>query len=106
MDRFGEIPRAVENLLRIAALKGLAHSVFVREVLINRQEVRLTMYPKARLDAVGIPPMVASYKGRLKFQMGDQPYFLYQEMNKKNQDSGAMMEKAKEILGKLKELVK
>ena len=76
------------------------------EVLINRQEVRLTMYPKARLDAVGIPPMVASYKGRLKFQMGDQPYFLYQEMNKKNQDSGAMMEKAKEILGKLKELVK
>ena len=106
MDRFGEIPRAVENLLRIAALKGLAHSVFVTEVLINRQEVRLTMYPKARLDAVGIPPMVASYKGRLKFQMGDQPYFLYQEMNKKNQDSGAMMEKAKEILGKLKELVK
>ncbi len=106
MDRFGEIPRAVENLLRIAALKGLAHSVFVTEVLINRQEVRLMMYPKARLDAAGIPPMVASYKGKLKFQMGDQPCFLYQEMNKKNQDSGAMMEKAKEILGKLKDLVK
>ena len=105
MDRFGEIPRAVENLLRIAALKGLAHSVFVTEVLINRQEVRLMMYPKARLDAAGIPPMVASYKGKLKFQMGDQPCFLYQEMNKKNQDSGAMMEKAKEILGKLKGLV-
>lgn len=106
MDRFGEIPRAVENLLRIAALKGMAHSVFVTEVGINRQEVRLIMYPKARLDSAGIPQLVASYKGRLKFQMGDQPYFLYQEMNKKNQDSGAMMEKAKEILGKLKELVK
>ena len=105
MDRFGEIPRAVENLLRIAALKGMAHSAFVTEVGINRQEVRLMMYPKARLDAAGIPPMVASYKGKLKFQMGDQPCFLYQEMNKKNQDSGAMMEKAKEILGKLKGLV-
>ena len=105
MDRFGEIPRPVENLLRIAALKGIAHSAFVTEVGINRQEVRLTMYPKARMDAAGIPPLVASYKGRLKFQMGDEPCILYQETNKKNQDSSAMMEKAKEILEGLKALV-
>ena len=105
MDRFGEIPRPVENLLRIAALKGIAHSAFVTEVGINRQEVRLTIYPKARMDAAGIPPLVASYKGRLKFQMGDEPCILYQETNKKNQDSSAMMEKAKEILEGLKALV-
>ena len=63
------------------------------------------MYPKARMDAAGIPPLVASYKGRLKFQMGDEPCILYQETNKKNQDSSAMMEKAKEILEGLKALV-
>lgn len=105
MDRFGEIPRAVENLLRIAALKGIAHSAYVTEVSINRQEIRLSMYPKANINGAGIPPLVEAHKGKLKFHMGDEPYFLYQETNKKNQDSSAMMEKAKEILTELQKMV-
>ena len=104
MDRFGEIPRSVENLLRVAALKGIAHSAYVTEVSINRQEVRITMFPKAKLKGEGIPPLVEANKGKLKFHMGDEPYFLYQETNKKNQDSGAMMEKAKELLIELQKL--
>ena len=105
MDRFGEIPRAVENLLRIAALTGIAHSAYVTEVSINRQEIRLSMYPKANINGAGIPPLVEAHKGKLKFHMGDEPYFLYQETNKKNQDSSAMMEKAKEILTELQKMV-
>ena len=49
MDRFGDIPRSVDNLLAIAALKALAHRAYVTEVKINRQEIRMTMYQKARL---------------------------------------------------------
>ncbi|MDR0924976.1 MAG: transcription-repair coupling factor, partial [Hungatella sp.] len=44
MDRFGDIPGPVDNLLKVAGLKALAHSAYVTEVNINRQEVRLTMY--------------------------------------------------------------
>ena len=32
MDRFGEPPKAVQNLLAIANLKALAHRVYVREI--------------------------------------------------------------------------
>ena len=42
MDRFGDIPHSVENLLKIAAIRALAHRAYVTEVVINRQEVRLT----------------------------------------------------------------
>ena len=104
IDRFGDIPKAVDNLLRIALIKALAHQAYVTEVGINRQEVRISMFPKAKLNTEGIPALVAEYKGALKMQMGEIPGFLYQERNKKNQDCLSMADKAQEILKRLQEL--
>ena len=104
IDRFGDIPKAVDNLLRIALIKALAHQTYVTEVGINRQEVRISMFPKAKLNTEGIPTLVAEYKGALKMQMGETPGFLYQERNKKNQDCLSMADKAQEILKRLQEL--
>ena len=98
MDRFGDIPRSVENLLKIASIRALAHQAYVTEVVINRQEVRLTMYQKAKLQVDKIPDMVRSYKGDLKLVPGDVPSFHYIDRRNKNQDSLEMMEKAEEIL--------
>ena len=42
----------------------MAHRAYVTEVSINRQEVRLTMYQKARLKVELIPEFVQSYKGK------------------------------------------
>ena len=98
MDRFGDIPRSVENLLKIASIRALAHQAYVTEVVINRQEVRLTMYQKAKLQVDKIPDMVRSYKGDLKLVSGDVPSFHYIDRRNKNQDSLEMMGKAEEIL--------
>ena len=101
MDRFGDIPRPVENLLRIAALKAEAHRAYVTEVYINRQEARLTMYPKAKLQVEAIPELVAKYRGDLKFQAGEAPVFHFIDQRNKNRDCDPMMEKAKELLKEL-----
>lgn len=98
LDRFGDIPKSVDNLLVVAALKSLAHRAYVTEVKVNRQEVRLTMYQKAKLDTSGIPALIEKQGGALRFQMTDQPYFLYVDKKNKNKDCTAMMEKAKELL--------
>ena len=98
MDRFGDIPRSVENLLKIASIRALAHQAYVTEVVINRQDVRLTMYQKAKLQVDKIPDMVRSYKGDLKLVPGDVPSFHYIDRRNKNQDSLEMMGKAEEIL--------
>lgn len=98
MDRFGDIPRSVENLLKIAAIRALAHRAYVTEVVINRQEVRLTMYQKAKLQVEKIPDLVRSYKGDLKLVPGDVPSFHYIDRRNKNQDSLEMMGKAEAIL--------
>lgn len=101
LDRFGDMPRPVDNLLVIAALKAAAHKAYVTEVKINRQEIRLTMYQKAKLDTTGIPEIIAKHGGALKFQMTDTPYFQYIDRRNKNKDCHPMIEKAKEILEEL-----
>ena len=74
------------------------------EAVINRQEVRLTMYQKASLKTEGIPELMQSYKGDLKLVPGEVPVFHYVDRRSKNQDSLAMMEKAKEIVKGIGEL--
>ncbi len=103
-DRFGEIPRSVENLLKIAALKAAAHMAYVTEVSINRQEVRLTMYAKARLKVELIPEFIASYKGSLKMMPGEVVVLMYTDHRNKNKDSFAMMKVAKELVEGLAKL--
>ena len=104
MDRFGDIPRSVENLLKIARLRAAAHRAFVTEVFVNRQEVRLTMFPKAELKTEGIPELIGRYKGDLKLVPGETPVFHYIDRRNKNQDSLSMMEKAQELAEALGEI--
>ena len=104
MDRFGEIPASVDHLLRIAALKGQAHRAYVTEVLINRQEVRLTLYRRAKLKVEQFPQLLAEYKGQLKMTGKEEPVLLYQDIKHKNKDSEAMLKMAEELTEKLAEL--
>lgn len=104
IDRFGDIPKSVDNLLRVAELKAMAHRAYVTEVDINTQEIRIELYPKAKLDVTGIPALIAGYKTALRFAQGEKPVLFYQDKGKKHKDCEPMMEKAKELLGKIGEL--
>ena len=104
-DRFGEMPRSVENLLKIAVLKAMAHQADVEEVVLNRQECRLVMFSKARIDVAAIPGLIERYKGQLKFVTGQQPYFLYTDSRNKNTDTDAMIENVKILLNEIKMLL-
>ena len=101
IDRFGDIPKSVDNLLRVAELKAMAHRAYATEVNINRQEVRIELYPKAKLDIAGIPGLVAEYKNALRFIPAEKPMMLYQDKRSKNKDCEKMMAMAKELLEKI-----
>ena len=48
IDRFGDIPKKVQQLLVIASLKSLAHSVYVTAIEQKGEEIRFTMYESIR----------------------------------------------------------
>ena len=104
IDRFGELPKAVENLLKVAYLKALAHQAYMTEVNINRQEIRMTLYSKARLNTEALPQLISQYQGALRIRTGENPGLLYQERNTKNRESMKMIVKAEEILSSIGKL--
>ena len=104
LDRFGDIPKSVENLLVIARVRALAHKCYVTEVLVKEKEVKLTMYQKAKINVGGIPDLVNSYGGALKLVPGEVPVFHYVERKPKGITIEDMLFKAEEILKGLRKL--
>lgn len=78
IDRFGELPQAVDNLLHIALIKALAHRVYVTEVRYSGDTLRLIMDKEAKLDVTGIPGLLEKFNGQLKLIPGQPVEFRYQ----------------------------
>ena len=68
IDRFGDLPKKVQQLLQIANLKALAHSADVAVVEQKQDTYRFVMYEKARSDPGKIPTLLEKYRGDLNFK--------------------------------------
>ena len=104
MDRFGELPRAVQNLLIVARLKAQAHQCYVTELKQKGDEIRMTLYEKALIDPAGIDAMVKSYKGRLKFRLDKNPYFLYGRPKKGGKETDQVLDSVRMLLDDLQKI--
>lgn len=105
IDRFGDIPKKVQQLLVIASLKSLAHSVYVTAIEQKGEEIRFTMYEKAKIDPSGIPKFLDSYKNDLIFRAEEPPYFLYcRKGRNKKSNTENVLDTVRRILKDLKKL--
>jgi transcription-repair coupling factor (superfamily II helicase) len=77
IDRFGDLPKPVVMLLKVALMKAVAHKAYVTEIKGGRNGVRITMKPDAKIDTAKIPQLVKAYNGQLKFEMGSRPFYTY-----------------------------
>lgn len=105
IDRFGDIPKKVQQLLVIASLKSLAHSVYVTAIEQKGEEIRFTMYEKAKIDPSGISKFLDSYKNDLIFRAEEPPYFLYcRKGRNKKSNTENVLDTVRRILEDLKKL--
>jgi transcription-repair coupling factor (superfamily II helicase) len=81
IDRFGNLPVQVENLLKIARLKADAHRCFVTEVTVGRGSYVLRMNPQAEINVAAVPKAVELCHGQLTFAGGSAPMFRFQARN-------------------------
>ncbi len=77
LDRFGEVPVSVDNLLRIALIRVRAHSLYVTEVKGRGGELKFLLRPDAMLQVEYIPAFLRHYGSCLTFNAKGTPYFLY-----------------------------
>ncbi len=92
IDRFGDPPKTVTNLLSIAVLKARAHHAWITEISEKNDRIRFVLYEKADVNPAKIPEAVQLFKPYLNFRMdAKNPYFVY-EKKKGSPDSLTIVE--------------
>ena len=76
LDRFGEIPKSVDNLLRIALIRVKAHKLYMPEVKGKNEEIRFLLNRDAKIKVENIPNLLKKYP-RLTFQPKGTPSFSF-----------------------------
>ena len=77
MDRFGEIPRSVENLLRIALLRKQAHELYLSEVQGKNEKLTFSFTEHAPVRIERIPEMLTGFGSKMTFHAKGEPYLQY-----------------------------
>lgn len=107
IDRFGEPPRSVLNLLEITRLRGAAHELYIKEMKGRTDQIIFTMYEKARINPAKIPELIAQMNGCMVFKKTEPVQFLYNIKGDRNgiKSEKQLLELTAEILDRMKILL-
>lgn len=100
MDRFGEPPRSVQNLLAAANLKAMAHRAWMTEVVQKGDTIRFVLFERARVDTAKLEGLVRENR-KLKFVMEPSPRFLYDKPRKAGKDNDDVLLVVRTLLEKM-----
>jgi len=107
LDRFGDMPSSVNNLLNIALIKSMCHSVYITSMVHKNDQIKLIIYNKAKLKVDKFPELIEKYQPSLKLTMEANPYFTYdlKKAIKGKIDTITLFENVKNLLIDLKLLL-
>ena len=80
---YTSLPKKVQQLLHIAALKSLAHSAYITAIEQKGKDYKFILYEKANLDPAKIPALLKKYGNNMTFKAEAVPYFLYQKKGRR-----------------------
>lgn len=107
LDRFGNIPKAVDNLLRIALIRMAAHGLDMTEIKGKNERITFNFRPDAKIDPRKIPDFLKKHKDELSFTAYGNPFFTYKykKTGLVETDAELLMGRTEELLEEMKELV-
>lgn len=104
LDRFGEIPKSVDNLLRIALIRVKAHKLYMPEVKGKNEEIRFLFNRDAGIQVENIPKLLKKYP-KLSFQAKGTPLFTfrYKKCGMVERDAEMLLNFTEELLEAMEE---
>ena len=76
IDRFGEMPKEVENLLEIARIKNMCREKNIKKVIQKNKSVVFYLSPE-KFDVSNVVKLIEIYKTKIKFSNSALPYITY-----------------------------
>ena len=82
IDRFGKMPKEVNNLLEIAKIKAMCKNIGITKITQKQSNVIFNFNPD--IFEIDIDSIVKKYGNRIKFSPAREPYVTYKLENKDN----------------------
>ncbi|MBR4582106.1 MAG: transcription-repair coupling factor [Lachnospiraceae bacterium] len=105
-DRFGELPKPAEVLLKVALLRARAKRLYITEIKGGNGKIKISVLKTAPIKAEKIPEFLASFKGSMRYVKSGNPGFEYSypmsgipEIDEKH-----LLEEAEMLIDRLEEL--
>ena len=95
IDRYGQMPYEIENLLDITRIKTLAREKFVLKIAQKGDNI-VYYFDATRFNLDIVDKFMKNYRNRIKFSPAKEPYITLRLLNKKN-----TLEECKEFLSKI-----
>ena len=109
IDRYGDIPKSVMNLLDISLYKSRAEELGLASVSVKAEEAKLAFAPEAKLDPAGFMRAVAAIDGAQVLtkqpKAGESGMTTLLLIKRKRSTQEAMFDAAKEAINKLLDCV-
>lgn len=107
LDRFGEIPKSAENLLRIALIRSHAHKLYMPEVKGKNEVIQFQLRADAPILVENIPELLREYDGKMTFDPKGTPTFRlrYKKCGVIEKDEEMLLTMTEEAIGKMEELL-
>ena len=106
-DRFGKVPDSVQNLLKVALLRVLAHKVYITDIKGRRGTIKLMMKPDAAIKVEAIPDLLIKAGKGFRFVTKGTPYFIfdYKVTGITGVDERTLIDRLDEVLGIMNEIL-
>ena len=98
IDRFGEIPKPAQQLLRAALITSKAHKAYIEEIVGNLETIRLVIHEKAPVNTAAIAPLLERYRGSLRVALGGKNAFVYTDRRKEMRSGMDLLTKLESIV--------
>ena len=82
IDRFGKMPKEVENLLEIARIKGMCKNIGITKITEKQNSIVFNFNPE--IFTIDIDSIVKKYGNKVRFSPAREPYFTYRLNNSKD----------------------
>ncbi len=102
LDRYGDIPNSVENLIQIAYIKALAGDLNFVSISEKGDSIIFQIKDEKSISPDSIGRLAAKYKRQILFNAGANPYILY-KITANNREK--LLENIKSILHDIKSFV-
>ena len=76
-DRYGDIPKETERLLKVVEIKSIAKNLGIEEISENNNRVIFKFYNSTKIDMEKLSDVMKKMKGKLLFSAGEKPYITF-----------------------------